>query len=552
MAVSKRLRYEILRRDNHTCRYCGRTAPSVPLRVDHVVPVALGGTDDPTNLVTSCEPCNSGKTSTVPDSPLVAQVREDAMRWQMAWAVAVAEAETEGKQRAKDIAKVKKNYVAAYKGRHKQAPILPEGWEASVGRWLDLGLPLTLIDKAIASAVGRTYVPAKDRFAYFAGCCWSLLRELKDRTEVIAKQASPATQDEQGDGQCEYCDGGQDDRNIVEYAKDVFAEAWSQDEEPNSYCRRMLAAYASAASGAGYDRLSIGYAVHQAARDGHADIGAYLLTLNDVLERASEPIIDSPFESRVIDADLLPTDEDRAARAVAEAVVAAWRASWRDAMEHPPPGRHSTEACAVRDYALAAYRETENARELLRAAEFAGAEGSSNLPQAIVHAEAYYATEPAVSAWGWAWYKATGLDAPGSVHESVWANCRALHASGVWDHKIILAASFAGAHATTRMHFGLNADEAELIGVEATTQRIEDFWARSWNESSHSWPGEEDRAALRACLSSIADDKAHTVGDVTAAAVAAGAYQSADLYPSLTRALSTFEAAANLPVLGGA
>ena len=30
MAVSKRLRYEILRRDNHTCRYCGASAPDAP------------------------------------------------------------------------------------------------------------------------------------------------------------------------------------------------------------------------------------------------------------------------------------------------------------------------------------------------------------------------------------------------------------------------------------------------------------------------------------------------------------------------------------------
>lgn len=65
MAVSKRLRYEVLRRDNHTCRYCGATAPDVPLRVDHVTPVALGGTDTPDNLVTACEPCNSGKSSTI-------------------------------------------------------------------------------------------------------------------------------------------------------------------------------------------------------------------------------------------------------------------------------------------------------------------------------------------------------------------------------------------------------------------------------------------------------------------------------------------------------
>ena len=54
MAVTKRMRFEILRRDNHACRYCGATAPDVKLAVDHVTPVALGGTDSPDNLVASC------------------------------------------------------------------------------------------------------------------------------------------------------------------------------------------------------------------------------------------------------------------------------------------------------------------------------------------------------------------------------------------------------------------------------------------------------------------------------------------------------------------
>jgi HNH endonuclease len=223
VAVSKRLRYEILRRDNFTCRYCMTATPGTPLRVDHVVPVALGGTDDATNLVTSCEPCNSGKTSTVPDSPLVTQVKEDAMRWQMAWAVAIAEAETEGQQRAKDIAKVKKNYTAAYRGRHGTAPDLPEGWEASVGRWLDLGLPLTLIDKAIASAVGRDKIPARDRFAYFAGCCWSLLRELANRTQELAEQQTETWLD-------------RFERTILDAAVMTWREAWMEqfscDPEP--------------------------------------------------------------------------------------------------------------------------------------------------------------------------------------------------------------------------------------------------------------------------------------------------------------------------------
>jgi hypothetical protein len=80
MAVSKRLRYEILRRDNHACRYCGATAPDVKLNVDHVIPQALGGSNAPTNLVASCVDCNAGKTSSMPNATPVADVEQDAFR----------------------------------------------------------------------------------------------------------------------------------------------------------------------------------------------------------------------------------------------------------------------------------------------------------------------------------------------------------------------------------------------------------------------------------------------------------------------------------------
>jgi hypothetical protein len=56
-----RLRFQILKRDNFTCRYCGQYAPNVILEVDHVIPVCEGGTDDPDNLVTACMACNQGK-----------------------------------------------------------------------------------------------------------------------------------------------------------------------------------------------------------------------------------------------------------------------------------------------------------------------------------------------------------------------------------------------------------------------------------------------------------------------------------------------------------
>lgn len=62
MAVSKRLRFEVLKRDGFTCRYCGMSAPHVELHVDHVHPRSRGGRDEIENLVAACRSCNLGKS----------------------------------------------------------------------------------------------------------------------------------------------------------------------------------------------------------------------------------------------------------------------------------------------------------------------------------------------------------------------------------------------------------------------------------------------------------------------------------------------------------
>jgi len=65
MAISPKIRFEVFKRDNFTCRYCGRKTPQVVLEVDHIIPVSKGGTDDMDNLVTSCWECNRGKGATL-------------------------------------------------------------------------------------------------------------------------------------------------------------------------------------------------------------------------------------------------------------------------------------------------------------------------------------------------------------------------------------------------------------------------------------------------------------------------------------------------------
>jgi hypothetical protein len=64
IALSKKTRFEIFKRDSFNCRYCGSgTANGSILNVDHVIPVSKGGTNDMENLVTSCFECNSGKSN---------------------------------------------------------------------------------------------------------------------------------------------------------------------------------------------------------------------------------------------------------------------------------------------------------------------------------------------------------------------------------------------------------------------------------------------------------------------------------------------------------
>jgi Zn-finger nucleic acid-binding protein len=62
-SVWMRQRFLVFRKDNFTCRYCGRSPiiDGVSLECDHILPKSKGGKDDIENLITSCKDCNGGK-----------------------------------------------------------------------------------------------------------------------------------------------------------------------------------------------------------------------------------------------------------------------------------------------------------------------------------------------------------------------------------------------------------------------------------------------------------------------------------------------------------
>lgn len=99
-AISKSLRFAILERDSYTCQYCGRKAPEVKLTVDHVVPVAANGNNDPTNLLTCCVDCNTGKGSKLSLRPVdnsILSEQLDSLRQRRDLLIATAQAEKEAR-----------------------------------------------------------------------------------------------------------------------------------------------------------------------------------------------------------------------------------------------------------------------------------------------------------------------------------------------------------------------------------------------------------------------------------------------------------------------
>lgn len=200
MAVSKRLRYEILRRDGNRCRYCGASAEDSPLTVDHVVPTALGGSDDPSNLVAACKDCNAGKTSSNPDAPLVADVAQKALEWGAAiqqW----------GKQR-RDERYERDCYVDLFtdawdvwsygpEDDRKKVP-RPAGWQASIWQFYETGLPVEELEDAIKLAFSRDRVKIDEKFRYVCGIAWKQVEKMHDAARNLA-----ASVDDQQDPEAE-------------------------------------------------------------------------------------------------------------------------------------------------------------------------------------------------------------------------------------------------------------------------------------------------------------------------------------------------------------
>ena len=178
MAVTKRTRYEVLKRDNYACRYCGQMAPDVKLTIDHVNPKALGGSDSPDNLVAACKDCNAGKTSVQPGSDLVADVAQDAVRWAAAIKTATAIRATLRADRAAYVEEFLEIWNL-WTCRGEALPT-PANWEQSIWKFHEVGLPIDDLREAANKACSNPKIDAHQTWRYMCGIAWRMLTEIQE------------------------------------------------------------------------------------------------------------------------------------------------------------------------------------------------------------------------------------------------------------------------------------------------------------------------------------------------------------------------------------
>lgn len=173
IALSKKTRFEVFKRDSFTCQYCGNHPPAVVLNCDHIIAVASGGNNDMDNLVTSCEDCNQGKGARdLKVAPITLAEKADR--------IAEAEDQLKGFQRifAKRRKRIEKDSISVL-NKLLEGDTLNKDWFRSTKMFVEkLGYE-ECMDSAEKTL--RKNIPMSRIFAYFCGINWSKIRALEGK-----------------------------------------------------------------------------------------------------------------------------------------------------------------------------------------------------------------------------------------------------------------------------------------------------------------------------------------------------------------------------------
>lgn len=172
--LSKKIRFDIFKRDTFTCQYCGNKPPSVVLEVDHIKPVASGGCNDIDNLITACFDCNRGKRA---DSlEFTPETLEIKMR--------VQKEKADQLKAYEKILSTKKGVITRKINKldslfnELTGSTWTESFKVSLKTFIEK-LPVTDIEEAIEIACSRLNDPDKAT-KYFCGICWNKIKDTEN------------------------------------------------------------------------------------------------------------------------------------------------------------------------------------------------------------------------------------------------------------------------------------------------------------------------------------------------------------------------------------
>ena len=173
-SLGKKVRFDVFKRDEFSCQYCGRTTPAVTLEIDHVIPVSEGGSDELHNLITACFDCNRGKGAemlekvpeTIAKRSEIEREREDQVKAY----------ERMLKNRKRRLNKSVNAVEAQFQEFFPNKGFTP-AFKSSVKTFVER-LSETEVCDAMAYSAGRITTDSPDRVtAYFCGVCWSKIKE---------------------------------------------------------------------------------------------------------------------------------------------------------------------------------------------------------------------------------------------------------------------------------------------------------------------------------------------------------------------------------------
>jgi|ERR1700749_1184528 len=169
MAVSKKTRFDVFKRDGFKCQYCGRNPPIVILEVDHIIPVSKNGTDRIDNLVTSCFDCNRGKTNGLLTSlpRTTAEKTKELKERELQYKEYCKVMESIAAREQNEIEKVDEIYSSYF----NEFCLSDRFKNGSLRRFIKL-IGFHKVERAMHNACTRVFDSDK-AIKYFCGICWN-------------------------------------------------------------------------------------------------------------------------------------------------------------------------------------------------------------------------------------------------------------------------------------------------------------------------------------------------------------------------------------------